>query len=91
MFRTWICALAVALIAAVAATPTVSHAQHGADQDCAVCKLRDQLLADLCGELQVRPTEAPEALAQAPRITSVLSYHGARIPARAPPLSVFPA
>ena len=90
MFRTWICVLAVALIA-VSVAPTVFHAEHGADQDCAVCNLRNQPIADLSGELQVRPTEAPEALAQAPRVTSVLSYHGARIPARAPPLSVFPA
>ena len=90
MFRVGICAIAVALIA-VAVAPTVFHAEHGADQDCAVCKLRNQPLADLSGELKVPPTEAPEALAQAPRVTSVLSYHGARIPARAPPLSVFPA
>ncbi len=84
------CALAVALIA-VTAAPTVFHAEHGADQDCTVCKLRNQPLADLSSELQVRPTEAAETLAQTPRITLVLSYHGARMPARAPPLSVFPA
>ncbi len=90
MLRTWMCALAVALIA-VTAAPTVFHAEHSADQDCTVCALRNQSLADLSGKLQVRPTEAAETLAQTPRITSVLSYHGARIAARAPPLSVFPA
>ncbi len=90
MFRLWIGALAVTLIA-VTAVPTAVHAEHGADQDCAVCKLRNQPLAALSGELQVHPTEPPEALAQAPRVTSILSYHGAQIPARAPPLSVFPA
>ena len=86
------CALAVALIA-VTAVPTVFlvHAEHGADQDCTVCKLSNQPLTDLSGQLQVRPSEAAATLAQTPKITSVLSYHGARIPARSPPLSVFPA
>ena len=87
MFRTWICVAAVALIA-VTAAPTVFHAEHGADQDCTVCKLRNQPLADLSGELQVRPTEAAATLTQTPRITSILPYQGARMPARAPPLSV---
>ena len=86
MVRIWIGTLAVALLA-VTAAPTVFHAE----QDCAVCKLRHQPLAELSGELQVRPTEAPEAPTQAPRVTSVHSYHGARIPARAPPLSAFSA
>lgn len=88
MFKIWIGALAVTLIV-VSAIPTVVHAGHGADQDCAVCKLRNQPLSFLPSEFQVHHTEAPEALAQAPRVTSVLSYHGAQIPARAPPLSVF--
>ncbi len=90
MLRTWMCALAVALIA-VTAAPTVFHAEHSADQDCTVCALRNQPLANLSGELQVRPTEAAETVTQTPRVTPVLSYHGARTPARAPPLSVFPA
>ena len=90
MCRPWICALAVALIA-VTAGPSVFHAEHGADQDCTVCALRSQPLTDLSGELQVRPTAAAETLGQTLRITVVLSYHGARIPSRAPPLSVFPA
>lgn len=90
MFKIWIGTLAVALIA-IAAVPTVIHAEHGADQDCAVCKLRNQPLSFLSGEFQVDHTEAPEALAHTPRVRSVLSYHGAQIPARAPPLSVFAA
>ena len=90
MLRTWMCALAVALIA-VTAAPTVFHAKHSADQDCTVCALRNQPLANLSGELQVRPTEAAETVTQTPRVTPVLSYHGARIPARAPPPSLFPA
>lgn len=90
MVRTWIGALAVALLA-VTAAPTVFHAEHGVDQDCTVCAPRNQPLADLSGELQVRPTEAAETLAQTPRISLVLSYHGARTPARAPPLSAFSA
>ena len=90
MVRIWIGALAIALIA-VTAAPTVLHAEHGADQVCAVCQLRSQPLADLSGELQVRPTEAVEVLARTPRGALVLSYHGARTPARAPPLSVSPA
>ena len=90
MVRTWIGALAVALLA-VTAAPTVFHAEHGVDQDCAVCELKHKPLAELSGELQVRPTEAPEAPTQAPRVTLVHSYHGAQIPARAPPLSAFSA
>ena len=91
MVRTWIGALAIALIA-LTAVPTVFHAEHSADQDCTVCALKNQPLADLSGELHVRPTEAAEALAQTPRITLVLSYHGARMPpARAPPPALFPA
>ena len=84
------CVLAVALLA-VAAVPTVLHAQHSLDQDCTVCTARNQPFADPPDELQVRPTEAAEALAQTPRISLVHSYHGARTPARAPPLSVFSA
>ena len=82
------CVLAVALLA-VTAAPTVFHAEHSVDQDCTVCTPRHQPLANLSGELQVRPTEAAETLAQVPRIRLVPSYHGAQIPARAPPLSVF--
>lgn len=37
------------------------------DQDCTVCALRNQSLADLSGELQVRPTEDAETLAQTRR------------------------
>ena len=90
MFRLWIGALAVALIA-VTAVPTAVHAAHGADQECAVCTPGSQPLADLSGELKVRPTEAAETLAETLRISWVHSHRGARIPARAPPLSVFPA
>ena len=84
------CVVAVALLA-VTAAPTVFHPEHGMDQDCTVCAPRNQPVADLSGELHVRPTEAAETLAQTLRISLVHSYHGARIPARAPPLSVFPA
>ena len=90
MFRIWIVALAVVLIAVMAA-PTVFHTEHRADQDCTVCALRNQPLADLSGELHVRPAEAAEALAQTPRITLVFAYQGAQMPARAPPPSLFPA
>lgn len=90
MFRILVGALAVALIAATA-VPTVVHAAHDADQDCAVCQLRNQPLADLSDKLQVRPTETPEVLTQAPGVTSVFSYHGLQISTRAPPFSVFPA
>jgi len=88
MFRTWVYVLAVALLA-VTAAPTVFHAEHSVDQDCTVCTPRNQPLADLSGELQVRPTEAAETIVQAPRVRLVPSYHGAEMPARAPPLSVF--
>ena len=81
------CVLAVSLLA-VTAAPTVFHAEHSVDQDCTVCTPRNQPLADLSGEFQVRPTEAAETLVQAPRVRSVPLYRGAHIPARAPPRSV---
>jgi len=80
------CVLAAALLA-VTAAPTVFHAEHSVDQDCTVCTPRNQPLADLSGELQVRPTEAAETLVLAPRVRSVSSYRGTHIPARAPPRS----
>ena len=90
MFRTWIGALAVALIA-VTTAPIVVHIEHGADRDCEVCELINESLANLSDEqLQVRPTDAPQALVKAPGVMVVLSYHGAWTPARAPPTSVFP-
>ena len=85
MFRIWIGALAIALIA-VTAVPAVVHAGHGADQGCQVCELAN--LSD--DELQVRPTDIPQALVKAPGIALIVSRHGAQTPARAPPLSVFP-
>ena len=90
MFKIWIGALAVALLA-VTAAPTAFHAEHGMDQDCTVCAPRNQPLADLSGKLQVHPTETAETLVQTPRISLVRSCYGGRIPARAPPLSAFSA
>jgi len=90
MTRTWTFALVVVLIA-VTAAPTVFHAEHGADQDCTVCAPRNQPQAALSGGFKVRPTETAEPLVQILRITLVFSNRGARIPARSPPLSVFPA
>ena len=89
MCRIWIGALAVALIA-VTAVPTVFHIEHGADQDCEVCEEINESLASLPSELQARPTDIPQALVRASGVILVLSYRGARTPARAPPLSVFP-
>ena len=90
MFRIWIGALAIALIA-VTAVPAVVHAGHGADQGCQVCEQIDEPLANLSDdELQVRPTDIPQALVKAPGIALIVSRHGAQTPARAPPLSVFP-
>ena len=90
MFRTWIGALAVALIA-VTTAPIAVHIEHGADQDCEVCELINEALANLSADqLRVRPTDAPQTLVEAPGVMLVLSYQGAQTPARAPPLSVFP-
>ena len=89
MLRIGIGALAIALIA-VTAVPAVVHAGHGADQDCEVCEQTNESLADLSDELQVRPTDIPQALLTSPGVVLVLPYPGAQAPARAPPLSVFP-
>ena len=90
MFRIWTCVLAVALLAATA-DPALFHAEHSMDQDCTICAPRNQPLVDLSHELQVRPTGAAETLARAPRVSLIASHHGSQIPARAPPLSIFPA
>ena len=83
-WRSWIVILAVALIGA-ASTSTIWHGEHGADQDCAVCQLRHQPLADLSAAIQIGPAESPEPSIQSPVREWVPTHQGSQIPARAPP------
>lgn len=89
MVRTWIGALAVALIA-VASAPAFTHAEHGGAHDCEVCEQITESLADLSDHIQIRPTDGRQGLLRALEVALALARHGARPPARGPPLSVFP-
>ena len=76
--------LALALVGAASATG-VGHEAHAADQDCAVCQLRDQPATELSGSPQTGFAEAPEPLVPAPTAGWIAPGHAHRIPARAPP------
>lgn len=82
--RGWVVVLAVVLLGA-ASTSTVMHADHGVDQDCAICQLRHQPVAALTGTPQIASSDSPRQLSQTQTIVSPLSHRGSRIPARAPP------
>ena len=83
-WRRWIVVLAVALIGATSIS-TVWHGPHEADQDCAVCSLRQHAVADLVGAVAAGPDYTPEpgVAAAAPLWTA--AGHTPHLPARAPP------
>ena len=83
MWRVWF------VIAIVGATPLAAawHAEHDADPSCVVCKLRHQPLAEVSGDLQVGPVEAPGPATRASVTAWVPADQDAHVPTRAPPLS----
>ena len=86
MWRVWLVGLVVAVVAATAVA-AAWHEEHGADPSCIVCKLTHQPLAEVSGDLQLGPGDAPEPVtgpSVSPWIAEVLDAH---VPARAPPLS----
>ena len=83
-WRTWVAAVAIALIGATSAS-TIWHGEHGADQDCTVCHLRHQPVADLSVAPQMGLVGTPELLMRSFIAPWVSSDHGSPVPARAPP------
>lgn len=83
-WRAWIAVLAIALAGAASAA-TVWHGDHAGDQDCAVCQIRHQPVAELSVNLDVGPADAAELIEQIPVEDRVASDLFSRLPARAPP------
>ena len=83
-WRVWIAALAIALVGAASAA-TAWHGDHAGDQDCAVCQLRHQPVAELSGDLEIGRADVAERLEPLPRDGCTASDRPSRLPARAPP------
>ena len=64
-WRAWIVILAVALVGA-ASVATVWHGDHARDQDCAVCQLRQQPVAEVVGHLESDPRMSPSGWSRSP-------------------------
>ena len=79
-----IAVLAVALVGVVSAA-TAWHRDHAGDQDCAVCQLRHQPVAELSGDLEIGAADVAEPLEPLPRDGWTTSDQPSRLPARAPP------
>ena len=77
----------ILLIALVSATsvPTVWHDNHGAEQDCAVCQLRDHTVVNLTDIFQIRPTVHPMPVTRLPHTRHLKAGHRFHSPTRAPP------
>lgn len=83
-WRVCIAALAIALVGAASAA-TAWHGDHAGGQDCAVCQLRQQPVAELSGDLDIGPAADAERLEPLPRGGWTVSDRLSRLPARAPP------
>ena len=83
-WRVWIAALAIALVGAASAA-TAWHGDHAGDQECAVCQLRHQPVAELPGDPEIGPAAVAERLEPLPRGGWTASDRRSRFPARAPP------
>ena len=83
-WRGWIVVLAMALAGATAAA-AICHEEHATDQDCAVCQLRHQPVAEPSGSLQIGFADVLQPIEQAVDGGWVASGHFRRLPARAPP------
>ena len=80
----WIAVLAIALVSAAFAA-TVWHGDHADDQDCAVCQIRHQPVAELSVNLEVGPADAADLIEQIPADNRAAPDRFSRLPARAPP------
>ena len=77
------------VVAVVGATAVSAawHAEHDADQNCVVCKLRHQPVTDLSGAIHVGPIATPARLIGPSGDQWSPADTDAQVPARAPPLS----
>ena len=83
--RAWIVVLVATLIGATSAA-TLDHGGHGFDQDCALCTLRHQPVAELAAGPQPPTTYTPRLVVSSPGNTPTLAYSDPAVPARAPPV-----
>ena len=83
-WRAWIVVLVVGLIGATSAW-TVWHEEHGPDQDCTVCQLRHQTVADLSGAPPVRSVDTSAPVSAIPFVARMASDLRSQTPVRAPP------
>ncbi len=82
----WRVSIALLVMALVGvASAAVWHGGHTGDQDCAVCQLRQQPVAELSGDLEIGPADVAERLESLPRDGWTASDRLSRRPARAPP------
>ena len=83
-WRTLVVVAALALVGATS-TSTLWHGEHGADQDCAVCQLRQQSAADISAGPVVGRTLVPRPLVLASVAHGAAAELDSLVPARAPP------
>ena len=84
-WRAWIVVLAIALLG-VASASAVWHGPHDeCEEDCAVCQLRRDLVADLVAAPRSVPAAAPARVAPPSTARWNASQHDSSVPARAPP------
>ncbi len=86
MWRVCVVGFVIAVVSATAVA-AAWHAKHDADPNCVGCKLRHQPLAELSGNLQVGPVDAPEPATHASVTTWIPADPDAHVPTCAPPLS----
>ena len=83
-WRAWIVVLVMA-VAGAAAAEVFCHEEHAADQQCAVCQLRNQPAAELAGSAQIGFADVAEPLEQPADGEWLASGHARSLPARGPP------
>ena len=83
-WRVRIAVLAIALVGAASAG-TAWHGDHAGGQDCAVCQLRHQPVAELPGALEIGPAYVAERLEPPACGAWTAADRYPRLPARAPP------
>ena len=86
MWRLWLVGFLIAVVGATAVS-AAWHAEHDANPNCVVCKLRHEPLAELAGDLQVGPGAAPERATPLSVTPWIPADPDAHVPTRAPPLS----
>ena len=86
MRHVWFVWLVIAVVGATAVS-AAWHTEHDADPNCVVCKLKHEPAAELAGDLQVGPADAPEPATRVSDTVWIPVDAYAHVPARAPPLS----